>query len=602
MCVNLDLLNFRERLKMESISNLLSNILKKAFTDAGFVSENIGVQECSIKELGDYQCNDALAMAKQYKLNPMIIAEKVCENLNNAQNKEIISNCNVAKPGFINLTLDNKFLSAYIVDFFQNLDNFNLNNTKNIIVDYGGPNIAKPLHVGHLRSADIGESIKRIVKAVGNNTLADVHLGDWGLQMGMVITEVKKRQPNLPYFDDNFTGEYPTSSPVTIQDLATLYPEANLKAKSDEEYMAEAKQATLDLQNGKRGYVALCNHILSISKADLKRIYDSLNINFDLWLGESDSKDYCNKLIEEVKSNGYTRVSEGALVIDVAEEDDKIEVPPFILVKSDGAKLYSTTDFATIKQREVEYNADRIIYVVDNRQSMHFTQLFRAINKTKILTKPVQLDFAGFGTMNGKDGRPYKTRDGGVMQLSQLIQEVKSKAYEKVKEVKGNDSSYSEDEMRNISNTVAIAALKFADLCTFRTKDCLFDPDKFCSFDGKTGPYLLYTITRAKSILRKSNFNKISTINIDYCNKNIINLLLSYKNEVLKAYRELAPNYLCEYIFKLANEFNTFYSSCNIINEQNEDKKASWLAMTNYTLIIMEKVLYLLGINSLEKM
>lgn len=587
---------------MKSISSLLSDLLKQAFKTAGFEDENVSVQECSIKELGDYQCNDALAMAKTYRQNPMVIAEKVCEVLTRGLGNGLLASCNVARPGFINLTISNQFLSEYIVKYFEDIDEFELANKQNVVVDYGGPNVAKPLHVGHLRSANIGESIKRIISCVGNKTLGDVHLGDWGLQMGMVINEIRHRQPTLPYFDENFNGEYPAEPPVTIQDLTTLYPQASAKAKADEAYMAEAKQATLDFQNGRRGYVALCKHILNISKADLKKSYDALNVNFELWLGESDSKDYCDKLIEQLKRDGCTRVSEGAVVIDVAETDDKIEVPPFILVKSDGAKLYSTTDFATIKQREVDYNADRIVYVVDNRQSMHFTQLFRAVRKTNILAKPVQLDFAGFGTVNGKDGKPYKTRDGGVMQLSQLIAEVKAKAYEKVVELKGDDASYTETELQNISNTVAISALKFADLCIFRTRDYIFDPDRFCSFDGKTGPYLLYTITRAKSILRKANTEIGKDINADFCNKNILNLLLNYKNEVIKSYNELAPNYLCEYVFKLANEFNAFYASCNIISEQDEAKKSTWLAMTNYTLIIMEKILYLLGIKTLDKM
>lgn len=604
---------------MENLQDILSVFVKNAFEKAGFNVEKITILPSSMQDMGDYQCNDAFSVGKNYKLNPMIVAEKVVENLKSC---EKIKNCTFAKPGFINFFVEDNFLNDYFknfasseilnnsnVDVFSAKDYFknmkkNGTEKQNVIIDYGGANVAKPLHVGHLRTAIIGESIKRIVRECGQNVIGDVHLGDWGLQMGMVINELKHRQPNLVYFDESFNGDYPKESPINIKDLETLYPEASLKAKADENLMNEAKLATLELQKGRRGYVALWNHILNVSKQDLKKNYDALNVHFDLWLGESDCDKYCSKVIDLITQKGFAYESEGALVVDVEKPEDKVSIPPMILKKSDGAILYSTTDLATIYQREKEFNADRIIYVVDNRQAMHFTQVFRCVEKTQILNKKIGLDFVGFGTMNGKDGKPYKTRDGGVMQLGVLINEVKEKALEKIKEIKSNDISYSSDEMTEISNKVAISALKFADLSIYRTKDYIFDPDKFCSFEGKTGPYLLYTLTRAKSILRKNNFVFDNSFELDtqFCNRKIINLLLNCKQEILSAYNSLAPSILCDYVYKLANEFNAFYSSCNIINEKDLNKKKNWLLMTQYVIFVMEKILFLLGIETLEKM
>lgn len=585
---------------MKNLNDSIKEIFEIGFKKAGFENVDVAILPCNLANMGDFQCNNALSIAKVFGKSPRDIALKLLENI---PDNEIICDCNIAGPGFINIKVQEKYLQKYLTNFFDAIDEKLDIDSDNIIIDYGGANVAKPLHVGHMRSAIIGESIKRICRMAGNNALGDVHLGDFGLQMGMVISEIKRRFPDLVYFDDEYTGEYPSVSPVTIKDLETLYPEANAKAKADENIMNEAKQATLDFQNGKRGYVALCKNILDISKADLKKNYDSLNVSFDLWLGESDSKKYCDKVISEIENKGLSRVSEGALIVDVAQDDDKIEVPPFILKKSDGAVLYSTTDLATIVQRQKEYNADRIIYVVDNRQEMHFTQLFRCVEKTGILEKSIKFDFVGFGTMNGKDGKPYKTRDGGVMQLKSLIDEVKQKALEKVQLAKGNDLSYSADEMKEISDTVAISALKFADLSIYRSKDYIFDVDKFCSFEGKTGPYILYTITRAKSILRKiENLEIGDNFDISYCPKELIFALIDFKEEVKKAYSELAPSYLCDYIYKIANSFNAFYNTCNIINEQDIVKKETWIKLTKYTLQVMEKVADLLGIKTLNKM
>ena len=586
---------------MKDLTSIIEEYLKSAFKKAGYEIETVNVAPCAIPEMGDFQCIDALSMAKTYHKAPVMIAQDVARNI---EDNEAIASCTVAGPGYLNIFVADKFLSEYTTEYVNSIQNFNFKDIdyRKTIIDYGGANIAKPLHVGHLRSANIGESIKRIVRRVGNETLGDVHLGDWGLQMGMVISEIQHRQPGLVYFDKDYQGEYPKEPPITIKDLETLYPEANAKAKADEKRMEQAKQATFDLQNGRRGYVALWKHIISLSKKDLKATYDSLNVHFDLWLGESDTQKYYEQVISEIKNKGLAYESEGALVVDVAKENDNIEVPPFILLKSDGAVLYSTTDLATIVQREKEYDAKRIIYVVDNRQSLHFTQLFRCAEKTKITNTPIEYHFVGFGTMNGKDGRPYKTRDGGVMQLKDLISEIKDKALEKVKQAK-NDMTYSDEEMLEISNKVAISALKFADLCIYRTKDYNFDPDKFCSFDGKTGPYILYTIARAKSILRKASCEiDYSFFNVQNCDRKLVNLLISYDAEILKSYNELAPSYICDFVYKLANQFNSFYAKCNIISEQDEHKKQSWLALTEYTLKIMEDAMSLLGIETLEKM
>lgn len=584
---------------MKTLTNIIKDILDNACDKAGYSGEDLTILPCNVAGMGDFQCNNAMVMAKKYGKSPRDIATDI---VNTVEDNDVISDISIAGPGFINITIDSKYLGDYVISYMKELSNRMMLDHKNIIIDYGGANVAKPLHVGHMRSAVIGESIKRICKFAGNNVLGDVHLGDFGLQMGMVISEIERRHPDLVYFDKDYAGEYPNESPITIKDLETLYPEANAKAKSDENIMNQAKLATLEFQNGRRGYVALINHILNISKTDLKKSYDSLNVNFDLWLGESDSKKYCDQVIEEIQSKNLARVSEGALIVDVASEGDKIDVPPFILKKSDGAILYSTTDLATIVQREKEYNADRIIYVVDNRQEMHFTQLFRCVEKTGILDKKVDLDFVGFGTMNGKDGKPYKTRDGGVMQLKMLINEVKQKAFEKVSIAKANDMSYSPEEMKEISDTVAISALKFADLSIFRSKDYIFDVDKFCSFEGKTGPYLLYTITRAKSILRKVDNVFDNTFDTSFVPKNLLLALVDIKDVISKAYVDLAPSYLCDYVYNVANLFNSFYNSCNIINEENLVKKNTWLNLTKYTLDVMEMTLDLLGIKTLNKM
>lgn len=586
---------------MEKIISELNALLFSALKKSNYECEikNL-VQQCSISGKGDFQCNLALLLSKTYKKSPIEIARDIAKNI---PENNIISKYSVDMPGYINFFLSKNYLNDSIEKSYKNVSKNLSYSSKKIIVDYGGANVAKPLHVGHLRSATIGESIKRICKYVGNDTLGDIHMGDWGLQMGMIISELQRKHPNWVYFDKTFIGNYPINPPLTIKDLETLYPEANAKAKTNQKYMEEAKIATYELQNGRKGYVELWKHIINISKKDLKKNYDSLNIKFDLWLGESDTKDYYDWVINYIIQKGLAKQSQGALVVDVSEPDDKNEIPPFILKKSDGAVLYSTTDLATIVQRENDYDVDKIIYVVDNRQEMHFKQLFRCVDKTHITKKKIEFDFVGFGTMNGKDGKPYKTRDGGVMQLNKLILEVKDKAYEKTMQNNTISTKFSNNQINNIVNKVSIAALKFADLSIYRSKDYIFDIDKFCSFEGKTGPYMLYTIARAKSILNKANFKKKDYyFNTIYYDNELVLLLLAFKKEIVRAYNELSPNIICDYAYKLANKFNSFYNSCNIINEQNQEKKQALLSLTDFISKVLCKSLHLLGIKTLNKM
>lgn len=570
---------------MKFITEILSDILTKGAKLAGY-DKKLTITTCDLQELGDYQCTDAMSLAKVYHKSPVTIAKDI---ISQTQDK-IIKAISVAGAGYINIKIDEDFLTNYIVEYVNNLDSLASSriSPKNIIIDYGGANVAKPLHVGHLRSANIGESIKRICKYVGNNTLGDVHLGDWGLQMGMVILGIKREKPELVYFDENFVGEYPKESPVTISDLERIYPSISKETKENEKTLKEAKDITYALQHGHKGYFALWKHIVDTSIKDLKINYDSLNVHFDLWLGESDTRGDYDNVIDYFVKNNYAYESEGALVVDVKEENDSKEIPPFMLKKSDGSVLYSTTDLATLIERYKKYNAEKVVYVVDNRQELHFLSLFRVAKKYNLVPKNMELVFAGFGTMNGKDGKPYKTRDGGVMKLKNLIEEVKNSAKEKSNE-------------NNTSEVVAISALKFADLSIMRTKDYIFDPEKFCAFEGKTGPYLLYSLTRAKSILRK--VGEISgKFNANFCDKKILLSLTNFANTIISAYENLAPNELCDYAYKLANDFNSFYTKTSIINEKDMDKKYSLCMQTKFVVNVLEKILNLLAIETLDRM
>lgn len=587
---------------MEKLIKQISSVVEDKFEQCGYERKYGMVTVSNRPDLCQFQCNGALPAAKQYKKAPFQIANEVLEEL---KKDEIFQDISVAGPGFINIDINDSFLSKYINDMYSS-EKFGckeISNPETIIIDYGGANVAKPLHVGHLRAAIIGESLKRISKFIGHNVIGDVHLGDWGLQIGMVISEVKRRNPELPYFDENFNGEYPEEAPFTIDELEDIYPAASKLAKSDDVAMEEAKKATSELQKGRKGYMALWKHILDVSVADLKKGYGNLNVDFDLWKGESDSQKYIDTIVSYLKDNNYASESEGLLVVDVEEETDTRPIPPFIVLKSDGAALYSTTDLATIWERVKEYNPDQIIYVVDKRQELHFEQVFRCAKKAKITGEDLNLEFIGFGTMNGKDGKPFKTREGGVMRLQDLIKIIKDAVLDKLKE----NPSLSTEEVDEIARKVGLSALKYGDLSNQITKDYVFDIERFSSFEGNTGPYILYTVVRIKSILRK-----IASEGFQYSNKidrpyseveRSLFLKLSKFNEVVElGFADRAPNKICDYIYDLSNTFNRFYHDTKIISEENIDKKTSWVNLITLTMKVLETGLDLLGIETPERM
>jgi arginyl-tRNA synthetase len=587
---------------MEKIIEKLSSIVQEKFEQMGYHREYGMVTVSNRPDICQFQCNGAFAAAKRYKKAPMQIANPIVQELKNI---DIFETVEVVSPGFINLILKDNFIVDYLNDIGSDkkFGCTEASKSLTIVVDYGGANVAKPLHVGHLRAAIIGESIKRISRYLGHRVIGDVHLGDWGLQIGMVISEVKRRKPELPYFDKRFNGEFPVEPPFTIDELEEIYPAASKLAKSSENAMEEARSATYELQNGRVGYLALWKHILEVSVSDLKKNYSKLNVEFDLWKGESDSQKYVGEMVNYLKENNYTYESEGATVIDVSKEDDTQTIPPFILLKSDGAALYSTTDLATIWERVKEYDPDQIVYVVDKRQAMHFEQVFRCAVKTKIASKKLELNFLGFGTMNGKDSRPFKTREGRVMRLQDLIKMIKDNVKGRLMESKSIDDA----EMEEISRKVGLAALKYGDLSNQITKDYVFDLDRFSSFEGNTGPYILYTVVRIKSILGKSE-HEISKYELKLVKpysdteRDLMLKLTAFNEEVEKAFLDKAPNKICEYIYDLANLFNKFYHDNRIISEENLEKKMSWIKLITITKGILEIGLELLGLETPDKM
>ena len=587
---------------MEKLIEKLSNIVKDIFEGFGYDRRYGAVTVSNRSDLCQFQCNGALSAAKEYKKAPIYIAKEIIEELKNV---DILESVSTAGPGFININIKDDFLTSYINQIYNddNLGCLKAENPKTIIVDYGGANVAKPLHVGHLRAAIIGESIKRISRFLGHTVIGDVHLGDWGLQMGMVISELKRRKPHLPYFDENHRDEYPETPPFTLDELEEIYPTASKLAKNDDKVMEEAKKITVELQRGRNGYIALWKHILNVSVADLRKNYGNLNVEFDLWKGESDSQDYMDEMIKYLKENNYTLESQGALVVDVSKESDTDTIPPFIVLKSDGATLYSTTDLATIWGRVIDYDPDEIIYVVDKRQGLHFEQVFRCAKKTKIVEEDLKFDFIGFGTMNGKDGKPFKTREGGVMRLQDLIEIIKDNVRDKLKE----NNSIEDDEIDEIARKVGLSALKYGDLSNVITKDYIFDIDKFSSFEGNTGPYILYTIVRIKSILKKisaecPSFSKNILKPYGEVERDLM-LKLSKFNELVElSFMDKSPNKICEYIYETSNLFNRFYHNNRIISEVDLDKKMSWINLITLTKNILETGLNLLGIDAPDKM
>lgn len=582
---------------MEKILEMITKKMQAAFAAAGYDPSFGRVTVSNRPDLCEYQCNGALAAAKQYHCAPIQVANAVTEQLGGND----YDLCEAVMPGFINLKLSGAFLADYLEQMRRSAD-FGVEKIgagKTIVVDYGGANVAKPLHIGHLRPAIIGEALKRLYDFLGYNAIGDVHLGDWGLQMGLIIAELQQRQPELPYFDESFTGEYPQEAPFTVTDLEEIYPTASAK-KVDPEFSRKAHQATLELQQGRRGYRALWRHIMNVSVADLKKNYDNLDVHFEKWLGESDADPYIPAMVEDMKNRGIAVQSEGAWVIPVAQEGDKKEMPPCILVKSDGSSIYATTDLATLVQRMQDWNPEKVLYVTDKRQNLHFEQVFRAARKAGIVGPETELEHVGFGTMNGKDGKPFKTRDGGVLRLEQLIADMTDFVRSKVVENK----VVSDDEVEATTAKIALAALKYGDLSNQPTKDYNFDMERFAAFEGNTGPYILYTIVRVKSIL--SRYGAWENLPIQPpANPHAKELMLSITKlgpTLEAALRSSAPNLICAYIYELAGCVNAFYHETRILSEPDETLKAGYISLIGLSKNILEQCIHILGFSAPEKM
>lgn len=588
---------------MKKIIEKIEEAVKEAFAASEYDEKFAKVTVSNRPDLCEYQCNGAMAAAKTYKKAPIMIANNVVEKL---QDNEMFESAEAVNPGFINLKLNKEFLAGYLNDMLadEKLSVEEAKNPKTIVIDYGGPNVAKPLHVGHLRSAIIGESIKRMGRFLGHKVIGDVHLGDWGLQMGLIITELSKRQPDLVYFDENYEGEYPKEAPFTVSELEEIYPTASGKSKEDEAYKNEALEATLQLQKGRRGYRALWQHIMDVSVTDLKKNYAKLKVDFDLWKGEADADAYIPAMVDYLKENGYAYLDQGALVVDVKEETDTKEIPPCMILKSDGASLYNTTDLATIVQRMEDYKPDEIIYVVDKRQELHFVQVFRCAKKAKLVDENTQLSFVGFGTMNGKDGKPFKTREGGVMRLERLIAEINEEMFKKITE----NRSVKDENAEKTAQMVGLSAIKYGDLSNQASKDYVFDIERFTSFEGNTGPYILYTIVRIKSILSryaesgKNIDGKAMKAAVNDSEKALMLELSRFNSIIAPAFEEKAPHRICSYIYDLANAFNSFYHETKILSEEDEEKKASWICLLTLTEKVLETCIDLLGFDAPDRM
>ena len=588
---------------MKTLLNLITKEMEQAFQAADYDISYAKVNLSNRPDLCEYQCNGAMAAAKTYRKAPIMIANDVVSHL---QDSECFEMADAVNPGFINLKIKPSFVADFLNKMAEDehLGVEMAEPPKTIMIDYGGPNVAKPLHVGHLRSAIIGESIKRILRYKGHQVIGDIHLGDWGYQMGLIITELKKRQPELPYFDEDFEGEYPEEAPFTIGELEEIYPTASAYAKEHDDYREEALQATFLLQNGHRGYRAVWKHIMHVSVEDLKKNYKNLNVDFDLWKGEADAQKYIPDMVEMLKDKGFAHYDQGALVVDVQEETDKKEVPPCMILKSDGAALYDTTDLATLVEREELYKPDEVIYVVDKRQELHFVQVFRCAKKTRIVRPETELTFLGFGTMNGKDGKPFKTREGGVMRLENLIREIDEEMMKKIME----NRTVTEEEAKKTAETVGLAAIKYGDLSNQASKDYIFDVDRFTSFEGNTGPYILYTIVRIKSILNKyqetgAALEHLQILEAEGESEKALMLETAKFNDMLDVVcEEIAPHKICVYIYDTANAFNKFYHETKILSEENEKKRGEYIALLKLTKEVLETCIDLLGFEAPERM
>lgn len=589
---------------MKRIIDLIEEQVKAAFENSGYDASFGNVNVSNRPDLCQYQCNGAMAAAKTYHKAPVMIAGDVVEKL---KDNVMFEKIDAVAPGFINIILSPAYIAEYMNSMAKD-ERFGCpeeENKKKIVIDYGGPNVAKPLHVGHLRSAIIGESIKRIARFMGNDVIGDVHLGDWGLQIGLIITELKTRKPELCYFDENFTGEYPEEAPFTMSELEEIYPYASGYSKTHKDYLSAAQQATADLQAGNRGYLALWNHIIEVSVADIKKNYEKLNVSFELWKKESDVQQYIPDMVKAMKEGGFAYESDGALVVDVKEETDTKEMPPCIILKSNGATNYETTDLATIIERRKLFDARKLIYVVDKRQALHFDQVFRCARKTGLVDDDIELNFVGFGTMNGKDGKPFKTRDGGVLRLETLISDINEAVYERIM----SNRQMAEEEAREVAGKVGLAAIKYGDLSNQASKDYVFDVDRFTSFEGNTGPYILYSIVRIKSVLAKyqeagHNIADADTI-IAPTVKSETDLmleLLKFGDVIVQAYKDNAPHKICQYIYEMADAFNRFYHENKIMGEEHEERQKSLIALLVLVKNVLEKCIDLLGFDAPEKM
>ena len=588
---------------MKKVIEILQEELSAAFEKAGYDKKYARVGVSNRPDLCQYQCNGALAAAKEYHKAPIQMANEVVEFLKDSESfKEIAAQA----PGFINMSVSDRFLADYInkMAASETLGLDKAENPETIVIDYGGANVAKPLHVGHLRSAVIGESIKRTARYLGHKVIGDVHLGDWGLQIGLIITELKHRKPELVYFDESFEGEYPTEPPFTMSDLEEIYPYASGYSKEHPEYKEEAQTATAELQSGRKGYLALWQHIINVSVADLKKIYTKLNVEFDLWKKESDAQPYIPQMVQDMKDGGYAHIDQGALVVDVKEETDTKEIPPCMILKSNGATLYSTTDLATIVERRRLFDPDEIIYVVDKRQSLYFEQVFRCARKTKIIGEDVKLEFVGFGTMNGKDGKPFKTRDGGVLRLEKLLEDVNEQVLDKMK-----DRDMDKDMIDDAAAKISLAAIKYGDLSNQASKDYIFDVDRFTSFEGNTGPYILYTIVRTKSLLAKV---KAQNITVDEksaiepadskSETDVMLALTKWSETVNAAFEEHAPHKICQFVYELSDTFNKFYHENKIVTNENEKQRDSYIKLSALVGKVLETAIDLLGLEAPERM
>lgn len=582
---------------MSIIKNLTKDI-EKIIKDAGYEIENLKLAASGRRDLGEFQINDAMNLSKKYHKNPREIAEDIVKEL---EKDKRFTNINIAGPGFINISLDNKLLSEEITKLGNNPElNIDKLDPRKVIIDYGGANVAKRLHIGHMRTANIGEALKRLANKLGYKTIGDAHLGDYGRPLGFVVLEIKTRFPELPYWDENYQGDYSeVKLNITNEELLEIYPVASAKAKRDPKFLAEGRDITAKIQSGVRGYYDCYKKVVEISMADIKKVYGYLNVSFEWWKGEADSAKYFDELYEILDKKGLTKESDGALIVEVKTDEDKAPMPPVIIKKSNDTVSYETTDLATILQREKDYQPDEIWYVVDERQSLHFEQVFRCTYKAGLVPETTKLIHIPNGTMNGSDGKPFKTRDGGVMGLEELINLVYEKTYKKI-----NVDTVPEELREKVARTVAIGTLKYSDLLPFVCTNYIFDLDKFSELEGKTAPYLLYSTTRMKSLLQKAGDFKFNTIHNIYSEteKDIVLSILELPRVLNNSLENKSLNEICEYLYTLTSKYNKFYAENKVLVEEDNAKKESWLMLTKLVYDINLMLFDILAIEVPEKM